>query len=283
MSLEDITAGHTIANLITTNPASGDSPSQGDDHIRNLKKAITYTFPNLSATTSGVAAELAFAHKGGTVSGNAVILGTLRGDSTLSVSGAAVVHGALQANSTFSASGAAYFSGALVANSNVIINGAVQVNSLVTISGVAIINGTLQVNGTITAQGALQANSTLSVSGAAVLNNVTINGNLTVSGTIISTYVPRGYARCVGGVGPTFAVQKGNVSTISRSATGIYALTLTASASTYANLFITPVDTTARIASQISGASLIRLKMFFSDAAGVGADPASFNVLVYSD
>ena len=111
MALEDITAGNTIANLVLTNPADGDDASQGDDHIRNLKKALQYTFPNISATASGVAAEFAFAHKGGTVSGNAVILGTLSASgavnfaTTLSVSGAAVMKSGVTMESSLTVSG----------------------------------------------------------------------------------------------------------------------------------------------------------------------------------
>ena len=111
MALEDITAGHTIANLVITNPADGDDLSNGDDHIRNLKKALQYTFPNISATASGVAAEFAFAHKGGTVSGNAVILGTLSASgavnfaTTLSVSGAAVMKSGVTMESSLTVSG----------------------------------------------------------------------------------------------------------------------------------------------------------------------------------
>jgi hypothetical protein len=87
VALENITAGSTIADLDVTSPGNGEDIGQGDDHIVNVKKAMQYTFMNLSATVSAVAAELDFAHKGGTVSGNAMIKGTL------TVSGAGVFKG----------------------------------------------------------------------------------------------------------------------------------------------------------------------------------------------
>lgn len=91
MTIENITSGalSTIADLDSTLPASGDEKREGDDHIRNIKKALQLTLPNLSATCSGVASELAFAHKGGTVSGNAVIKGSLT-CTTLTVSSTAL-------------------------------------------------------------------------------------------------------------------------------------------------------------------------------------------------
>ena len=93
MSLEDITAGSTIADFVTTNPATGDSRLEGDDHLRNIKKGVQQTFMNLSATVSSVAAELDFAHKGGSVSGTAVLMETVNCLADLSVSGAAALNG----------------------------------------------------------------------------------------------------------------------------------------------------------------------------------------------
>ncbi len=89
MSLENITSGaaSTIASLDPNSPGSGEGLAQADDHLRNCKKAPQLTFPNISATVSGVAAELAFAHKGGTVSGNVMVRGNL------SVSGSAFFGG----------------------------------------------------------------------------------------------------------------------------------------------------------------------------------------------
>ena len=132
MALEDITAGHTIANLVITNPADGDDVSQGDDHLRNFKKALQYSFPNISATASGVAAEFAFAHKGGTVSGNVVILGSLS------------VSGAMSVASTLSVSGAATIKGALSAE------GAATLASTLSVSGAAVLKSTLSVVGAAT-------------------------------------------------------------------------------------------------------------------------------------
>lgn len=173
MALEDITAGHTIANLVITNPADGDDASQGDDHIRNLKKALQYSFPNISATASGVAAEFAFAHKGGTVSGNAVILGTLSASgavnfaTTLSVSGAVVMKSTLNVEGAATISGAATIKGALSAE------------------GAATIAGALSVSGAAVFKSGVTLDSTFTVSSSAVFkSDVHIAGNLSVSGSI---------------------------------------------------------------------------------------------------
>lgn len=45
MALETVT---TINTLVETNPTSTDPASQGDDHIRNIKRAIKTTFPNIT-------------------------------------------------------------------------------------------------------------------------------------------------------------------------------------------------------------------------------------------
>jgi len=44
MTVETVTY---ISDLDQNNPAGGDSIAEGDDHIRNIKKAITGTFPNV--------------------------------------------------------------------------------------------------------------------------------------------------------------------------------------------------------------------------------------------
>lgn len=92
MGLENITSGaaSTIADLDASNPTSGDGLGQADDHLRNIKHSLHLTFPNVSATVSGVASELAFAHKGGTVSGSAVILGGVDIAGSLTVSATSV-------------------------------------------------------------------------------------------------------------------------------------------------------------------------------------------------
>lgn len=45
MGLESVTG---IWDLNAANPAPGDNKSEGDDHIRNLKKALKQTFPNIN-------------------------------------------------------------------------------------------------------------------------------------------------------------------------------------------------------------------------------------------
>ena len=51
MALESATY---INNLIDTNPSGADSISQGDDHIRLIKKVLKNTFPNVASATSPV-------------------------------------------------------------------------------------------------------------------------------------------------------------------------------------------------------------------------------------
>lgn len=45
MGLESVTG---IQDLVITNPLAGDPRSEGDDHIRNIKKALKQSFPNIS-------------------------------------------------------------------------------------------------------------------------------------------------------------------------------------------------------------------------------------------
>lgn len=120
MALETITAGSTIDDLDTASPGGGEDISQGDDHLINIKKAVKFTFMNISATVSSVASELDFAHKGGTVSGNAYIKGTL------TVSANAAIQGVLSAS-------AANIGGDLSVGGNVVISNGLQVSA--TISG----------------------------------------------------------------------------------------------------------------------------------------------------
>jgi len=57
MALESATY---INTLIDTNPSGADSISQGDDHIRLIKKVLKNTFPNVASATSPI---LAVTHK----------------------------------------------------------------------------------------------------------------------------------------------------------------------------------------------------------------------------
>ena len=45
MTVESVTY---INDLDVNNPSGGDSISEGDDHIRNIKKSIKNTFPNVN-------------------------------------------------------------------------------------------------------------------------------------------------------------------------------------------------------------------------------------------
>ena len=55
MGLETI---NYITDLVITNPTSSDPKSQGDDHLRGIKKAVTQTLPNLSGPMTASQAEL---------------------------------------------------------------------------------------------------------------------------------------------------------------------------------------------------------------------------------
>ena len=55
MGLE--TVNH-ISDLVSSNPLAGDNVSQGDDHIRNIKKALLADFPNINATVSATPTQL---------------------------------------------------------------------------------------------------------------------------------------------------------------------------------------------------------------------------------
>jgi|APSaa5957512535_1039671.scaffolds.fasta_scaffold32427_2 hypothetical protein len=51
-------AGSYVDDLVITNPASGDDPSQGDDHLRLIKKTVTQSFPAISGAVSSTHTEL---------------------------------------------------------------------------------------------------------------------------------------------------------------------------------------------------------------------------------
>jgi hypothetical protein len=55
MTVEAVTY---ISDLNATYPAAGDSRSEGDDHIRNLKTGIKATFPNVSGAVTPTHTEL---------------------------------------------------------------------------------------------------------------------------------------------------------------------------------------------------------------------------------
>jgi hypothetical protein len=68
MAVENVTY---ISSLDPTAPAGGDSISEGDDHIRNIKKALTGSFPNVDGpvelTTEEFAKLKSGLRNGGTV------------------------------------------------------------------------------------------------------------------------------------------------------------------------------------------------------------------------
>jgi hypothetical protein len=61
MALE---TGTYISDLVATNPLSSDPKSQGDDHLRLIKKTIKNTFPNVAGEVSATHTALNAANKG---------------------------------------------------------------------------------------------------------------------------------------------------------------------------------------------------------------------------
>jgi hypothetical protein len=55
MTIESVTH---ISDLNQAYPASGDDPSEGDDHLRNIKKALTTDFPNINAAVTATPTQL---------------------------------------------------------------------------------------------------------------------------------------------------------------------------------------------------------------------------------
>ena len=56
MALE---TGENINNLVPANPPAGDPVSQGDDHLRLIKKVIQQSFPSVNQGSNPVIASLA--------------------------------------------------------------------------------------------------------------------------------------------------------------------------------------------------------------------------------
>ena len=72
--------GSFIATLVATNPVGATDPkSQGDDHIRLIKKALQNSFPRISTTVEATPAELNF------------VVGATQGLATLSISLASAI------------------------------------------------------------------------------------------------------------------------------------------------------------------------------------------------
>lgn len=58
MALEDLTGTKYLDALVSTNPATTDVRSEGDDHLRGIKNVLKLTFPNLTAAMTATAAQL---------------------------------------------------------------------------------------------------------------------------------------------------------------------------------------------------------------------------------
>lgn len=66
MGLEAVTY---IDSLVAANPAGGDPKSEGDDHIRNLKKGLLASFPNIKGAANAGHADLAAMATGAAAAG----------------------------------------------------------------------------------------------------------------------------------------------------------------------------------------------------------------------
>lgn len=192
MSLEEITsgAGHTIADLVASNPAAGDDVAQGDDHLRAIKHALHLTWPALDATVCGTPAEMMLGHKGGSISGalfvkdtltvgsNAVLGGTMGLASNLSVGGSLSVDGATTFNANVTVSAALVVTGALT------LGGGLDSGGTLTAAGNCSIGGNLNVNGTLTAGGNASVGGNLSVAGALKAGSLTVGGAVAMGNTL---------------------------------------------------------------------------------------------------
>lgn len=58
MALEDLTGTKYISDLVSTNPASSDNKSEGDDHLRGIKNVLKTTFPNVSGAITPTQTEI---------------------------------------------------------------------------------------------------------------------------------------------------------------------------------------------------------------------------------
>lgn len=188
MGLE--TTATTVSSLDITYPEVGDNVSQGDDHLRLIKRSLTNTFPDLTATVSCASAELLFAKQGGTVSGNAMISGTLT----------------VEGISTFKL--------------GISTNSSIHVGTSLTVSAGAVIKGGLTVSGN-----------------AVVAGSLSVSGNATVGGKLIGNLgAPQkealAYFSCTAAGTSVTALRARNVTSVSRSGTGIYKVNFSGNFST---------------------------------------------------
>lgn len=156
MSLEDITSGHSIADLNPANPGGDEVVGQGDDHIRNIKKALRYTFPAVSGTVVSTQKELNFAAQGGTVSGSVVVKGDVDITGSLTCSATGVFKTGLNVLKEMSVGGAVVLQNTLTVYGKTNIVNALSVEGAVVMKGAAtvqdlVITGTLSYSATASA------------------------------------------------------------------------------------------------------------------------------------
>ena len=189
MALESV---NHISDLVPTNPASTDPASQGDDHIRNIKKAVKASFPNITGAVTATQAQL------NDVANKALKSTTITPAAASGLTGG----GDLSANRTFaldlsslphvSASGLTPNDTRIILssnNANEPKSARTGLGDLRSLLNVPQTNITLTAGSGLTGGGDLSANRTFSVDGTVVRTSgpQTLAGPLVVNNTITST------------------------------------------------------------------------------------------------
>jgi len=116
MGIENPTPTY-IDDLVATDPTATDPLSQADDHIRNIKRVLKQTFPNITGPVTKTQAQLDSTHAAtadsattaGTCTGNAATAtsaGTCTGNAATATSAAACTGNAVTATTAATATNA---------------------------------------------------------------------------------------------------------------------------------------------------------------------------------
>lgn len=184
------------------------------------------------------------------VGGATIITGALRADSTLTVSAAATLKGALSVGGASIITGTARFddtmtvsgattllttltvSGATALLAALSVGGAATFGTTMTVSGATTLKTTLSVGGATIITGAARFDSTMTVSAAAVFKGamsvggaVSFGDSIFISGTAAAANIAKAWALYTITAGGILNLGSFNISSISRSATGVSRLT----------------------------------------------------------
>lgn len=190
MSLETSTY---INGLVTSNPTSSDPVSQGDDHIKLIKSTIKNTFPNVTnavttthteinmlndATNLATNSTLVKRSSNGSALFNTVSATTLTGTVSTAAQPNITTVGALNAGSISSSFG----------NIN---NGSSSIQTTGTITSGKSVIDSITINGSNIGHNSdldlmTLSNGALNIEGALTANSVTVQGNISLSGTVDS-------------------------------------------------------------------------------------------------